>query len=32
MYITWGQSNEEKRKNQEAFFNYLERGEETNVR
>lgn len=32
MYITQGQSNEEIRKNQEAFFDYLERGEETNVR
>ena len=32
MYITQGQSNEEIRKNQEAFFDYLERGEVTNVR
>ena len=31
-YITWGQSNEEKKKNQKAFFDYLERGGKINVR
>ena len=32
VYITWGQSNEDKTENQEAFFNYLERGEKENVK
>ncbi|KXT68664.1 hypothetical protein SCRDD08_01869 [Streptococcus cristatus] len=32
MFITRGQSEEEQKKNQEAFFDYLERGADTNVR
>ena len=32
MFITRGQSKEEQKKNQEAFFDYLERGADINVR
>ena len=32
MFITRSQSEEEQKKNQEAFFDYLERGADTNVR